>query len=258
MPPSRSVIVQKLRRRARPANILLLIVPSGCPSRLGELGLGEAAVVGELERLALLVGKRAQRLLHALALEAAATPPPPPHRPPPARRARAAPRAGAPRGGRGRPRGGGRASGSTCAPSRARGRTAGASARRRGRRPARRPRRAPGRAGSAARARRRPADAVVELGERRLVRRARRARRALHRRGGRGPRHAHRAAAGSSGNANTAVHEIIVCWFAAGPHRFAAEPIRPDGRIRRRRRRPTNQQPSTERSPAMAVPHSPS
>ena len=51
-------------------NIRLLIVPSGRPSRLGELGLREAAVVGELDRLALVGRELAQRLLDDLALRA--------------------------------------------------------------------------------------------------------------------------------------------------------------------------------------------
>ena len=94
------------------------------PERLaepfGELGLREAAVVGELDRLALLGRELAQRLLDDLALGAQ-----------PRlfvgrlagglrRRRRAGRRGGAPRGGRGRRRGGGRASGSTCSACRAR------------------------------------------------------------------------------------------------------------------------------------------
>ena len=58
------------RRRERPENILLLIVPSGCAEPLGELRLGVAAVVRELDRLALLVGKLRERRLHARPLEA--------------------------------------------------------------------------------------------------------------------------------------------------------------------------------------------
>ena len=42
----------------------------GLAEAVGELGLREAAVVGELDRLALLVGQPLERLLHACALEA--------------------------------------------------------------------------------------------------------------------------------------------------------------------------------------------
>ena len=46
------------------------MVPRGTPEPLRQLGLREAAVVGELDRLALRVGQPRERLLHALALEA--------------------------------------------------------------------------------------------------------------------------------------------------------------------------------------------
>ena len=67
---SPSTAASSSRSRARPANIRLLIVPSGSPEPLRELRLREPAVVGELDRLALLVGELAERRLYALALEA--------------------------------------------------------------------------------------------------------------------------------------------------------------------------------------------
>ena len=57
------------RSRASPANIRLLMVPSGTAEPLRELGLREPAVVRELERLTLRVGELLERGLHALALE---------------------------------------------------------------------------------------------------------------------------------------------------------------------------------------------
>ena len=123
---------------------------------LGQLRLREPAVVGELDRLALVGRELAQRLLDDLALRAQ------PRllvgrlagRLDDARRSGR--RGGAPRGGRGRPRGGGRASGSRCSACRARRGTSPPSATPPGIPPARRPRPAPGRARSAAPARRRP------------------------------------------------------------------------------------------------------
>ena len=160
-------------------------MPSGRPSRSASSRLREAAVVGELDRLALVGRELAQRLLDDLALRAQ-----------PRllvgrlagrlrRRRRAARRGGAPRGGRGRPRGGGRASGSTCSACRARRGTCRPSARRRGTPPARRPRRARGRARSAARARRRPGRSGRRARRAPPRRRARRARAAPRPRGGR-------------------------------------------------------------------------
>ena len=59
----------KSRRRARPVNTRLLIVPSGTPSRSDKLRLREARVERELDRLALRVGQLCERLAHARALE---------------------------------------------------------------------------------------------------------------------------------------------------------------------------------------------
>ena len=58
------------RSRFRPVNIRLLIVPSGEPSRSASSRLREAAVVGELDRLALVGRELAQRLLDDLPLRA--------------------------------------------------------------------------------------------------------------------------------------------------------------------------------------------
>ena len=73
-PPHRDVVEQRQhygalspstsRSRASPANMRLFTVPSGTPSRLGDLRLREPAVVGELERLALERRQLLERRLH--------------------------------------------------------------------------------------------------------------------------------------------------------------------------------------------------
>ena len=58
------------RSRLRPVNIRLLIVPERLAEPLRQLRLREAAVVGELDRLALVGGQLAERLLDDLPLRA--------------------------------------------------------------------------------------------------------------------------------------------------------------------------------------------
>ena len=150
-----------------------LTVPIGVPSIVGDLAVGEAAEVGELDDAALLVGQRAR---------ARRAPRAPPRGGRPRRRCAPRPRS-APRcprrwraGGRARwraaarrSRGCARCRGSTCARSRARGRSARSSARATGTPPARRPRRVAAAASSGRRARRPPS-----RGARRRPRRPRR------------------------------------------------------------------------------------
>ena len=64
------------RMASRPRRIRLLTVPSGVAGPLGDLLLGQAAEVGELDRLALDVGQRGEGLADGLGIEARPRPRP--------------------------------------------------------------------------------------------------------------------------------------------------------------------------------------
>ena len=113
-------LVQKLAQAREPGEHSALDRAERLPETLGELRLRIAAVVGELDRLALLVGQLTGARSARAPGRAAAMPPPPPS--PRVARAlpRAAPRAAAARAARDRRRAGARASGSRSMPSPAR------------------------------------------------------------------------------------------------------------------------------------------